>query len=125
MSIWGYLRDWLFGRPDLSPRVDPPPSDRRSAAHDDDYECQPATLSLPQLSRSVAGPVAKWRRTDATYMVDLAAWSCTCPYAAARVTRYEELDVRRVCKHLSKLALNHTGVLAAFDPHVAALLVPS
>lgn len=55
-------------------------------------------------------------------MVDLAAWSCTCPYAAARVTRYEELDVRRVCKHLSRLALNRTGVLSACDPPVAALL---
>lgn len=64
----------------------------------------------------------KRRRTDATYTVDLAEWSCTCPYAAARVTRYGELDVRRVCKHLSRLALNRTGVLSACDPPVAALL---
>jgi hypothetical protein len=55
-------------------------------------------------------------------MVDLAAWSCTCPYAAARVTRYGDLDVRKVCKHLSRLALNRAGVLSACEPHVAALL---
>jgi hypothetical protein len=55
-------------------------------------------------------------------MVDLAAWSCTCPYAAARVARYGELDVRRLCKHLSRLALNHTAVLSTCEPPVAALL---
>jgi hypothetical protein len=64
----------------------------------------------------------KRRRANATYTVDLAAWSCTCPYAAARVTYYEELDVRRVCKHLSRLALNRDGVLSACNPPVAALL---
>jgi hypothetical protein len=64
----------------------------------------------------------KRRRTDTTYIVDLAEWTCTCPYAAARVTRYGKLDVRRVCKHLSRLALNRIGVLPACDPPVAALL---
>jgi hypothetical protein len=44
------------------------------------------------------------------------------PYATARVTRYAELDARKVCKHLSKLALNRPGVLSACDPPVAALL---
>lgn len=121
MSIWEQLRSWLFRRPDLSRRSDPPPSNRRAAAHDD-YECAPVTLSLPRLPRSVAGSVVKRRRTNATYAVDLAEWSCTCPYAAARVSRYGELDVRRVCKHLSRLALNRPGAIAACDPPVAALL---
>lgn len=122
MSIWAHLHNWLFGQADLSPRVGPPPSTRRAAAHDDGYECDPVTFSLPRLPRSVAGPVVKRRRADATYIVDLAAWSCTCPYAAARGTRYEELDVRRVCKHLNRLALNRAGALSACDPPVAALL---
>lgn len=121
MSILGRLRNWLLGRPALAPRTDLSPSDQRSAAHDG-YECGPVTLSLPRLPRAIAGPVVKRRRTDATYLVDLAAWSCTCPYAAARVTRYAERDVRRVCKHLSRLALNRIGVLSACDPPVAALL---
>ena len=83
MSILGRLRDWLLGRPDPSPHIDLPPSNHRAAVHDD-HQCAPVTLSLPRLPRAVAGPVVKRRRTDATYMVDLAAWSCTCPYAAAR-----------------------------------------
>lgn len=122
MSILERLRNWLLGRPALAPRADLSPSEQRAAAHDDDSQCAPVTFSLPRLPRAVAGPVVKRRRTDATYLVDLAAWSCTCPYAAARVTRYAELDVRRVCKHLSRLALNRTGVLSACDPPVAALL---
>jgi hypothetical protein len=40
----------------------------------------------------------------------------------ARITRYAELDVRRVCKHLSRVALNCPGALAACDRPVAALL---
>lgn len=122
MAILGRLRNWLLGRPALTPGTELPPSNQRAAAHDDDSQCAPVTLSLPRLPRAVAGPVVKRRRTDATYVVDLAAWSCTCPYAAARVTRYAELDVRRVCKHLSRLALNRAGVLSACDPPVAALL---
>lgn len=78
MSILGRLRNWLLG-PALPPRIDLPPSHQRAEAHDGDYQCAPVTLSLPRLPRAVAGPVVKQRRTDATYMVDLAAWSCTCP----------------------------------------------
>ena len=121
-SIWTTLRNWLLGVTDLPPRSDPRPIGRRAAAQADDHECAPVTLVLPQLPRSIAGAVAKRRRKNTTYVVDLAGWSCTCPYAVARVSRYGELDIRSVCKHLSRLALDRPGVLAACDAHVAAVL---
>jgi hypothetical protein len=133
LSIWDRLRNWLFGRIDPSPRSPPPrsappprsvppPSKPRAAAHHDNHEYAPVTLSLPRLPRSIAGAAVKRRRADATYTVDLAEWSCTCPYAAARITRYGDLDVRRVCKHLDRLALTRVGVLSYCEPPVAALL---
>lgn len=77
-------------------------------------------ISAIQLPLFVAGPGTKRQvgseRGDEVYVVDLARYTCTChSFRKGRAT-FAETDIRRCCRHISRLLLyeKRTGKLSDF-----------